>query len=285
MIDMGKEITVIGVGQMGTGIAQAALQAGYSVMLIDKNQEFLNKGFARLTENLGKAVEKGKITADDKTRLLANVRLAQNMDGIGKSDFVIEAVPEIFDLKMEIFRNADEFCGSGAILATNTSSILINKLAAAVSDPSRFIGLHFFNPANVMKLVEVVVGTKTSQATLSASLGFISSLGKTPVKVNDAPGFISNRILMAFINEAISDLQKGIAEKESIDSIAKLGFNHPMGPIELADFIGLDVCKDIMDFIYLETKDEKFKPAQILVKLVQEGKLGRKSGEGFYKYK
>ncbi len=282
---MTKEITVIGVGQMGTGIAQSALQAGYNVILIDKNQEFLDKGFARLTDNLGKAVERGKITADEKARLLGNVTLARSMDGIGKSDFVIEAVPEILDLKMDVFRNADKFCSKSAIIATNTSSILINKLATAVSDPSRFIGLHFFNPANVMKLVEVVVGTNTSQATMSSSLEFITSLGKTPVKVNDAPGFISNRILMAFINEAASDLQHGIAEKEAIDSIAKLGFNHPMGPIELADFIGLDVCKDIMDFIYLETKDGKFKPADIIVKLVQDGKLGRKSGEGFYKYK
>ncbi len=281
---MGQEITVIGVGQMGTGIAQAALQVGYSVVLIAKNIDFLNKGFARLTTNLDKALEKGKITAQEKEAMLKRVKLSQTMDAIKDSSIIMEAVPELIDLKLEIFKNADKFCSKDSILATNTSSILINRLATAVSDPSRFIGLHFFNPANVMKLVEVVVGEKTSKKTVDESLAFITSMNKIPVKVNDAPGFISNRILMVFINESITALEKGIAEKEAIDSIAKLGFNHPMGPIELADFIGLDVCKDIMDFIYLETKEEKFKPSPLLVKLVKEGKLGRKAGEGFYKY-
>ena len=281
---MAERVAIIGVGQMGTGIAQACLQSGHSVVLLSRSQESLERGMARLKAGMLRSVEKGKLAKVDMDSFLSRVTLSVDMAGMASASIVIESVPEVLDTKLQVMKEMEKFSSTDAILATNTSSIMIDRLASALSDPSRFIGLHFFNPANVMKLVEVVIGSKTSNGTLERSMAFVAGLNKTPVKVKDSPGFVSNRILMAFINESIMTLEDGVADASSIDTVAKLGFNHPMGPIELADFIGLDVCKDIMEAIYAETKNKQFMPAPLLSKLVSEGKLGRKTGEGLYKY-
>lgn len=280
---MSEKITVIGPGTMGTGIAQAFLAAGFQVVLIGRSEESLQKGLSIIRSRMDKAKEKGKLSQEEMDSALDNLKLSTSYDDGKGSSAVIEAVSEMADTKKAVFRLAEEHI-SDAILATNTSSIPINELSEAVKDKSRFIGMHFFNPVPVMKPVEVIVGSSTSKNTEETAVRLIERCGKVPVLVKDYPGFVANSILMPMLNEAIMLLEKGVSTKEGIDTIVKLGLNHPMGPLELADYIGLDVCKDIMDSIYNETKDPKFKPAALLAKLVSEGKLGRKSGEGFYPY-
>lgn len=280
---MAEKITVVGPGTMGTGIAQAFLAAGFEVVLIGRSKESLKKGLDKINSRMEKAMAKGKLSQEDKDSAIARLRLSSDYtDGIG-SVVVIEAVPEIQEAKAEVFRLAEEEIGD-VVLATNTSSIPISKLSAFIKRPDKFIGLHFFNPVPVMKPVEVIVGSRTSYETEKIAMELISRCGKTPVRVKDYPGFVANSILMPLLNEAIMLLERGVATKEGIDTIAKLGLNHPMGPLELADYIGLDICKEIMESIYKETGDPKFKPSGMLNDLISQGKLGRKSGEGFYSY-
>ena len=280
---MSEKITVIGPGTMGTGIAQTFLAAGFQVVLIGRSEESLQKGLSIIRSRMDKAKEKGKLSQEELDSALDNLKLSTSYDDGKGSSAVIEAVSEMADAKKAVFRLAEEHI-SDAILATNTSSIPIGELSEAVKDKSRFIGMHFFNPVPVMKPVEVIVGSSTSKNTEETAVRLIEECGKVPVSVKDYPGFVANSVLMPMLNEAIMLLERGVSTKEGIDTIVKLGLNHPMGPLELADYIGLDVCNDIMDSIYNETKDPKFKPAGMLAKLVSEGKLGRKSGEGFYPY-
>ena len=280
---MSEKITVIGPGTMGTGIAQTFLAAGFQVVLIGRSEESLQKGLSIIRSRMDKAREKGKLSQEELDSALDNLKLSTSYDDGKGSSAVIEAVSEMADAKKAVFRLAEEHI-SDAILATNTSSIPIGELSEAVKDKSRFIGMHFFNPVPVMKPVEVIVGSSTSKNTEETAVRLIEECGKVPVSVKDYPGFVANSVLMPMLNEAIMLLERGVSTKEGIDTIVKLGLNHPMGPLELADYIGLDVCNDIMDSIYNETKDPKFKPAALLTKLVSEGKLGRKSGEGFYTY-
>ena len=280
---MAEKITVVGPGTMGTGIAQAFLAAGFEVVLIGRSKESLKKGLDKINSRMEKAMAKGKLSQKDKDSAIARLRLSSDYtDGAG-SVVVIEAVPEIQEAKAEVFRLAEEEIGD-AVLATNTSSIPISKLSAFVNRPDKFIGLHFFNPVTVMKPVEVIIGSSTSDETEKIAMELIGRCGKTPVRVKDYPGFVANSILMPLLNEAIMLLERGVATKEGIDTIAKLGLNHPMGPLELADYIGLDICREIMESIYKETGDPKFKPSGMLNDLISQGKLGRKSGEGFYLY-
>ena len=280
---MAEKITVVGPGTMGTGIAQAFLAAGFEVVLIGRSKESLKKGLDKINSRMEKAMAKGKLSQKDKDSAIARLRLSSDYsDGAG-SVVVIEAVPEIQEAKAEVFRLAEEEIGD-AVLATNTSSIPISKLSAFVNRPDKFIGLHFFNPVTVMKPVEVIIGSHTSDETEKIAMELIGRCGKTPVRVKDYPGFVANSILMPLLNEAIMLLERGVATKEGIDTIAKLGLNHPMGPLELADYIGLDICREIMESIYNETGDPKFKPSGMLNDLISQGKLGRKSGEGFYLY-
>ena len=279
------EASIIGTGTMGCGIAQALLSSGNHVILIGRSGESAAAGLRRLAGGFDKAVSKGSITKEQKGALLNNVKLSWDMKDVANSIIIIEAVPEVLQTKQEVLRNIEENALENAMIATNTSSISVTALAAALKNRSRFIGLHFFNPVPVMKIVEIVNGTDTSSETTGAARKFVESLGKTGIEVRDSPGFVSNRILMIYLNEAIKALQEGIASKEGIDTIAKLGFNHPMGPLELSDFIGLDVCLDIMNEIYRQSNDAKFRPARMLVDLVGMGRLGRKSGAGFYDYR
>jgi 3-hydroxybutyryl-CoA dehydrogenase len=278
------KVAIIGAGTMGIGITQVVISANYQAILISDSEASVAAGLARLKANMDKAIAKGRMTAEQKDECLKRLQISGSMKDLAGAGVVIEAVPEDMKIKLGVLSEAEKYLDKDAIIATNTSSISIAALAGALSNPSRFLGLHFFNPAPVMKVIEVVHSGKTSDATMRSAISFAESLGKTPVEVKDSPGFISNRILMIYINESINALDQGIASKEAIDTIAKLGFNHPMGPLELADFIGLDVCKDIMDAIYAQSNDEKFKPSQLLVKMVQEGRLGRKNKKGFYDY-
>ena len=279
------KVSVIGAGTMGCGIAQNVAQVGYNVILLSHNEESVKKGLENLKQSMSKAVERGKMQTEQMNGCLLRISLSWNMKDIKDSDIIIEAVPEELKLKVAVFKDMEKFAKKDAILATNTSSIPIDKIAASVKNPNRVVGLHFFNPVPIMKLVEIVRGSKTSDDTFSKAKDFAEHLGKIPVMVKNSPGFVSNRILMLFINEAVKTLEDKVATKEGIDNVARMGFNHPMGPLELADLIGLDVCKDIMDAIYEQMKDEKFKPAKLLNDLVRKGKLGKKSGEGFYNYK
>ena len=278
------KVAIVGVGTMGCGIAKVALQSGYEVALISHSEKSIAGGVERLKAGLDKALSKGKITQEQRASMLGMLKPSWKTDAVGGAKIIIEAVPEDLDTKMNVLKDIERFADKDAIIATNTSSIAIDSMAPSLLDRSRFIGLHFFNPVPVMKLVEVVHGKATSEATARAASEFAVRLGKTTVDVKDSPGFISNRIIMIFINEAIRALEDGIATKEGIDTIAKLGFNHPMGPLELADLIGLDVCEDIMTAIYTQTGDAKFKPAPMLSRLVAEKRLGRKAGAGFYDY-
>lgn len=281
---MPEKITVVGPGTMGIGITQTFLQAGFDVILIGRSDDSLKKGVERLEEAMDKTIMKGRLTQDEKAKLLRRLKVSEEYDDANGSVLIIEAVPEIPEEKANVYKMAGEHAG-GSILATNTSSIPINELARSVKNPEAFLGLHFFNPVPVMKPVEVVVGSATSRETVERAIGLVQRCGKTAIQVNDYPGFVANCVLMPMLNEAILLLDKKVSTKEGIDTIVKLGLNHPMGPLELSDFIGLDVCRDIMESIYKETGDEKFKPARLLEELVSKGKLGRKSGEGFYKYR
>ncbi len=279
-----RKIAVVGAGTMGSGIAQAAAQSGYEVILEDTTEEFAKAGIVRIKERLDRRVSEGKMEEGAKNRALSNVRASAQLSDCGEADLIIEAVTEREEIKDGVFKRLDSICSDTAIFATNTSSVSITRLARAVSSPGRFAGMHFMNPAYVMKLVEVVRGLYTSAETVNAVRAVSERMGKTPVVVEDLPGFVSNRVLMPMINEAIFCLQEGVADRESIDTVMKLGANHPMGPLELADFIGLDTCLEILEILKDEL-GEKFRPCPLLRKLVAAGRLGKKSGEGFYDYR
>lgn len=277
-------IGVIGAGTMGSGIAQTAAASGHEVMLVDMDEHRAAQGLARIRESLERKVSAGKLDVPARDGILSRLEVSGELADCGAVDLIIEAASEQESLKQEIFRTLDKVCPSETIFATNTSSISITRLAAVTGRPDRFIGMHFMNPAHVMKLVEVISGLRTSPKTVAAVVSLAGKMGKEAVVVNDSPGFISNRILMPMINDAIFCLQEGTASRENIDTIVRLGANHPMGPLELADFIGLDICLGILDVLQSEL-GEKYRPCPLLRKMVAAGKLGRKSGEGFYEYR
>ena len=278
-------VTVIGAGTMGNGIAHVFAMKDYTVVLCDISEAALERAIATIGKNLDRMVAKEKITADQKSKTLSNITTNTDLaSAVSESDLVVEAATENVDLKLNIFRQMDEHAPDDAILATNTSSISITKIAAVTKRPAQVIGMHFMNPVPVMKLVEVIRGYSTSDVTLDMIMEASKDLGKIPTEVNDYPGFVANRILMPMINEAIISLYEGVAGVEEIDTVMKLGMAHPMGPLQLADFIGLDVCLSIMNVLYDGFGNPKYAPCPLLANMVMAGKLGRKSGEGFYKY-
>jgi len=280
-----KNIAVIGAGTMGNGIAHVFAQTGFRVRLIDVSQESLDKGIATISKNLDRMVTKEKITENDKATTLSNISLFTNLkQGVANAELLVEAATENVNLKLKIFKDLDALCDPETILATNTSSISITQIAAETARPDKVIGMHFMNPVPIMQLVEIIRGYSTSDETTSTIMELSKTLGKTPTEVNDYPGFVANRILMPMINEAIETLHHGVAGVEEIDTVMKLGMAHPMGPLQLADFIGLDVCLSIMNVMYKGFKNQKYAPSPLLINMVTAGKLGIKSGEGFYDY-
>jgi len=279
-----KTVAVLGAGTMGNGIAHVFARSGYRVILRDVEKRFLDRGLETISKNLDREIKKGKITEADKSSALARLQPVTDNVALVGADFVVEAVPEQRDLKIRVLKEVDSVLGPGVILASNTSSISITELAAQTSRPDRFIGMHFMNPVPVMTLVEVIRGLATSDATFAATMSLCEKLGKTPVAVNDAPGFVSNRVLMPMINEAAYAVMEGVATPEAVDAVMKMGMNHPMGPLELADLIGLDVCVEILDVLQKGLGDPKYRACPLLRKYVAAGWLGRKSSRGFYKY-
>jgi len=280
-----KNIAVIGAGTMGNGIAHTFAQFDYQVQLIDISEESLKRGMATITKNLDRMVAKEKITEADKQRTLGNITTQTNLQkGVENSELVIEAATENLDLKLKIFRDLDSFCSEDTLLASNTSSISITQIAAVTSRPEKVIGMHFMNPVPIMKLVEIIKGYNTSSETYNTVKKISEKLNKVPVEVNDYPGFVANRILMPMINEAVETLYNNVAGVQEIDTVMKLGMAHPMGPLQLADFIGLDVCLSILNVMHDGFKNPKYAPCPLLVNMVRAGKLGSKSGEGFYDY-
>lgn len=279
-----KTIMVVGAGQMGSGIVQVAAASGMKVLLHDISMAFIDKGLASINKQLSRGVEKGGLTEARKAEILSRIQPAEQLEQAEQVDLVIEAISENMVLKTSLFQRLDTFCLPNAILASNTSSLPITEIAAVTRRPSQVIGMHFMNPVPVMPLVEVIRGLETSQEVFEAVYKLSEKMGKTPVEVKDFPGFVSNRILMPMINEAVFTVYEGVASVESVDTVMKLGMKHPMGPLELADFIGLDTCLSIMEILYEGFKDSKYRPCPLLRKYVKAGRLGRKSGQGFYSY-
>ncbi|MDN4606029.1 3-hydroxybutyryl-CoA dehydrogenase [Sporosarcina highlanderae] len=279
-----KKVMVIGAGQMGGGIAQVCAQAGFDVKLNDIKEESFVKGLAVITKNLSRNVEKGRMTEDEKNAVLGRITKSLDLQDASDVDIVIEAAVENMDIKKSIFKHLDGIAPAHAILATNTSSLPITEIAAVTNRPESVIGMHYMNPVPVMKLVEIIRGLATSDEVYQAVEDMTRKLSKTPVEVNDFPGFVANRVLMPMINEAIYTLYEGVASKEAIDEVMKLGMNHPMGPLQLADFIGLDTCLYIMETLHEGFGDSKYRPCPLLRKYVNAGWLGKKSGRGFYDY-
>ena len=277
-------VGVVGAGTMGHGIAQVMVRNGYSVVLHDTSQELVGRGAERISRGLGRDVEKGRLTAEEKQQAESRLKTTTELSDLASSDIMIEAVTEKFDVKAAVFRSLEGICRPEALFASNTSSISITRLAGVTRRPARFVGLHFFNPVPVMKLVEVVPGLDTAEETVAAAEQIATSVGKTPIRARDFPGFVSNRLLMPMINEAVYAVMEGVAAPEGVDGVMKLGMNHPMGPLELADLIGLDVCLDIMRVLYEGFRDSKYRPCPLLERMVEAGRLGRKSGRGFYDY-
>ena len=283
-LDSIKTLAVLGAGTMGNGIAHVFARAGYNVILRDVQESFLQRGLETIGKNLDREVKKGKLTEAEKPQVLARLRPVTDMAAIAAADFVVEAVPEKLEIKRAVLTEADKLLRSEVILSSNTSSIGITTLAAMTGRPDRFVGMHFMNPVPVMVLVEVIRALQTSDAAFNTTMELSKKLGKTPVAVNDAPGFVSNRVLMPLINEAAYAVMEGVATAEAVDAVMKLGMNHPMGPLELADFIGLDVCVDILHVLLDGLGDPKYRACPLLKKYVAAGWLGRKSGRGFYTY-
>jgi 3-hydroxybutyryl-CoA dehydrogenase len=279
-----KTVGILGAGTMGNGITHVFARSGYNVILRDVEKRFLDRGLEAIRKNLDREVKKGKITEADKPAILALIEPTTQAARLATADFVVEAVPEQLELKSRVLEEVDSILRPEVILASNTSSISITQLAARTSRPDRFIGMHFMNPVPVMVLVEVIRGLATSEETFQTTMTLCERLEKKPVAVNDAPGFVSNRVLMPLINEAAFAVMEGVATPEAVDAVMKLGMNHPMGPLELADFIGLDVCVDILEVLFKGFGDSKYRACPLLRKYVAAGWLGRKSGRGFYKY-
>ncbi|SFQ31150.1 3-hydroxybutyryl-CoA dehydrogenase [Psychrobacillus psychrotolerans] len=279
-----QKVLVIGAGQMGSGIAQVCAQAGFDVKLNDREQQFYDRGIQTITKNLSRNVEKGRMTEDEKQSVLNKITMSLSMEDANDVDLVIEAAVENMEIKQSIFKQLDDITPAHTILATNTSSLPITEIAAATNRPEQVIGMHFMNPVPVMKLVEIIRGLATSDEVYTAIEEMTKKLSKVPVEVNDFPGFVSNRILMPMINEAIYTLYEGVATKEAIDDVMRMGMNHPMGPLQLADFIGLDTCLYIMEILHEGFGDSKYRPCPLLRKYVKAGWLGKKTGRGFYIY-
>jgi 3-hydroxybutyryl-CoA dehydrogenase len=280
-----KRFGVVGAGQMGSGIAQVAAVSGFEVVMNDIKTEFVERGFAAIKKNLKRSVEKGQMTDEEMDIVLGRIRTSADINDMGSADVVVEAATENQSLKFQVFKDLDRICESPVILATNTSSIPIGRIAAHTNRPDKIIGMHFMNPVPVMKLIEIIPGLETSDETFNIIWDLALKLGKTPAQANDFPGFIINRILMPMINEAVYCLYHGVGSREDIDTVMKLGANHPMGPLALADLIGLDTCLAIMDTLFDGFKDSKYRPCPLLKKYVEAGRLGKKTGRGFYEYK
>jgi 3-hydroxybutyryl-CoA dehydrogenase len=279
-----KTIGVVGAGTMGNGIAQVCAQAGDNVIMNDREDAFVQRGLSSISKSLGKLAEKGKFSAEERDAIYGRITPSTTLEDLSRADLVIEAVFEKLEVKRDVLARLDAICRPETILASNTSSISITKLAAATKRPDKVIGMHFFNPVPIMQLIEIIRALQTSQETFDTIRELSVKLGKTPVAVQDSPGFVTNRVLMPLLNEAMFTLMEGVASAEDIDTAVKLGLNHPMGPLTLADYVGLDVCLDVMEVLYRELGDPKFRPCPLLRKMVDAGYLGRKSGQGFYKY-